>query len=70
MITRGDVQRVIDAFILEETLYWWLHPIERVNTVRGIDVGMGIIGCWPDKWRKTKTGSPLKPTWTPWVKRI
>ena len=32
MITRGDVQRVIDAFILEETLYWWLHPIERVNT--------------------------------------
>ena len=37
MITRGDVQRVIDAFILEETLYWWLHPIERVNTVRGVD---------------------------------
>ena len=37
MITRGDVQRVIDAFILEETLYWWLHPIERVNTVRDID---------------------------------
>ena len=37
MITRDDVQRVIDAFILEETLYWWLHPIERVNTVRGID---------------------------------
>ena len=22
MITRDDVQRVIDAFILEETLYW------------------------------------------------
>ena len=22
MITRGDVQLVIDAFILEETLYW------------------------------------------------
>ena len=39
MITRGDVQRVIDAFILEETLYWWLHPIERVQTVRG-------IGAW------------------------
>ena len=37
MITRGDVQRVVDAFILEETLYWWLHPIERVNTVRAID---------------------------------
>ena len=41
MITRGDVQRVIDAFILEETLYWWLHPIERVNTVRGIDAWDG-----------------------------
>ena len=37
MITRSDVQRVVDAFILEETLYWWVHPIERVNTVRGID---------------------------------
>ena len=36
MITRGDVQRVVDAFILEETLYWWLHPIERVNTARAI----------------------------------
>ena len=33
IITRGDVQRVIDAFILGETLYWWLHPIERVQTV-------------------------------------
>ena len=41
MITRGDVQRVVDAFILEETLYWWLHPIERVNTVRGIDAWDG-----------------------------
>ena len=37
MITRGDVQCVIDAFILKETLCWWLHPIERVNTVRGFD---------------------------------
>ena len=37
MITRADVQRVVDAFILEETLYWWEHPIERVNTVQGID---------------------------------
>ena len=37
MITLGDVQRVVDAFILEENLYWWLHPIERVNTVRAID---------------------------------
>ena len=37
MITRGDVQSVTDAFILEETLYWWLHPIERVQTVRGMD---------------------------------
>ena len=40
-ITRDDVQRVIDAFILEETLYWWLHPIERVNTVRSIDAWDG-----------------------------
>ena len=37
MITRGDVQRVIDAFILEETLCWWLHPFEQVQTVRGND---------------------------------
>ena len=36
MITRSDVQRVIDAFILKETLYWWFHPIERVQNVRGI----------------------------------
>ena len=21
---------------------------------------MGTIDCWPDNWRKTKTGSPLK----------
>ena len=41
MITRGDVQRVMDASILEETLYWWLHPIERVQTVRGIDAWDG-----------------------------
>ena len=41
MITRGDVQRVIDAFMLEETLYWWLHPIERVNTVQGVDAWDG-----------------------------
>ena len=41
MITRGDVQRVIDAFIFEESLYWWLHPIERVQTVRGIDAWDG-----------------------------
>ena len=41
MITRSDVQRVIDAFILEETLYWWLHPIEQVLTVRGIDAWDG-----------------------------
>ena len=39
MITRGDVQRVVDAFILEETLYWWLHPLERANTVRA-------VGAW------------------------
>ena len=41
MITRSDVQRVVDAFILEETLYWWLHPIERVNTVRAFDAWDG-----------------------------
>ena len=41
MITRGDVQRVMDAFILEETLYWGLHPIERVQTVRGMDAWDG-----------------------------
>jgi len=41
MITRGDVQRVIDAFILEETLYWLLHAIELVQTVRGIDAWDG-----------------------------
>ena len=41
MITRGDVQRVVDAFILEETLYWWSHPIERVNTVRDVDAWDG-----------------------------
>ena len=41
MITRGAVQRVVDAFLLEETLYWWSHPIERVNTVQGIDAWDG-----------------------------
>ena len=41
MITRADAQRVVDAFILEETLYWWEHPIERVNTVQGIDAWDG-----------------------------
>ena len=41
MITRADVQRVVDAFILEETLYWWEHPIERVNTVQGVDAWDG-----------------------------
>ena len=41
MITRADVQRVVDAFLLEETLYWWEHPIERVNTVQGIDAWNG-----------------------------
>ena len=41
MITRSDVQRVVDAFLLEETWYWWEHPIERVNTVRGIDAWDG-----------------------------
>ena len=70
MIIRGDVQPVIDAFILVDTLYWWLHPIERVNKVRGIDTWDGYHWLLGEKWRKTKTGSPLKPTWTPWVKRI
>ena len=64
MITRGDVQRVVDAFILEETLYWWLHPIERVNTVRAIDAWDGY------HWRKTTIGWPSNNIWTPCVKRI
>jgi len=38
---RAEMCRVIDAFILEETLYWCLHPIERVQTVRGIDAWDG-----------------------------
>ena len=44
MITRGDVQRVIDAFLLEETVYWWLHPIERLTQSKAWMRGMGIIG--------------------------
>ena len=28
---------------------------------------MGIIGCLPANWRKTKSRYPLKRTWTPWV---
>ena len=32
---------MIDAFILEETLYLWLHQIERVQIVRGIDAWDG-----------------------------
>ena len=32
---------MIDAFILEESLYWWLHPIEPVQTVGGIDAWDG-----------------------------
>ena len=43
MITRGDVQRVIDAFMFEETLYLWSHPIERVNTVQGVDAWDGYV---------------------------
>ena len=31
----------IDAFILEETLYWWLGPIQRIQTARGIDAWDG-----------------------------
>ena len=41
MNTCVDVQRVIDAFILEEMLYWRLHPIEWEQTVRGIDAWDG-----------------------------
>ena len=37
MIKRGDVQRVVDAYILKETLYWFLYPIERAQTVQAID---------------------------------
>ena len=36
MVTHSDVQRVKDAFILKEILYWWFYPIERVQNVRGI----------------------------------
>ena len=71
MIRRGDVQRVIDAFILEETLYWWLHPIERVQTVRGIDALDGYHWTLaPQMAQDTENGFPSKRTWTPWVKRI
>ena len=52
MITRADVQRVVDAFLLEETLYWWEHPIERVNTVRGI----GCLG-WVSLVNSTTIGA-------------
>lgn len=48
MITFGDVQRAIDAFILEEMLYWCLHPIEWEQTVRGIDAWDG------DHWMLTR----------------
>ena len=41
MITRSDVQRVIDAFLIEESWYWWIHPLERVNTVQGVDAWDG-----------------------------
>lgn len=54
MITHGDVQRVIDAFILEETLYWFLHPIERVQTVRGIDGWDGYH--WMLTWQMAQDG--------------
>ena len=60
MTTRSDVQRVLDAFILDESLYWWLHPIERVQTEVWM-LGM-VIEHWPDKWFKTKNGCPLKRT--------
>ena len=46
MITRGDVQRVVEAFLLEETLYWFLHPIERVQTVQAIDQWDGYHWMW------------------------
>ena len=41
MITRSDVQRVIEAFLVEESWYWWIHPLERVNTVQGVDAWDG-----------------------------
>ena len=57
MITRDDVPRVIDAFILEETLYWWLHPIEQVNTVRGIDAWVSLdVG--PTNGARRRLGVP------------
>jgi len=60
MITRGDVQRVIDAFILEETLYWWEHPIERINTVRGVDAWNGYHWTWARQLAQDRAWGVLK----------
>ena len=60
MITRSDVQRVIDAFILEETLYWWEHPIERVNTVRGVDAWNGYHWMWTRQMAQDQDWVALK----------
>ena len=70
MITRGDVQRVIDAFILEETLYGGYTLSSGSTRSKALMLGMGIIGYWPDKWRKTKIGSPSNITWTLRMKHI
>ena len=60
MITRADVQRVGDAFILEETLYWWEHSIEKVNTVRGIDAWDGYHWLVARQLAQDQDGGSLK----------
>jgi len=60
MITRGVVQRVLEAFILEETLYWWEHPIERINTVRGMDAWDGYHWMWARQLAQDQAWVELK----------
>ena len=43
ILCRSDCQRVIDALVLEETLYWVSHPIERIHTIKGIDAWDGQL---------------------------
>ena len=76
MITRADVQRVVDAFILEETLYWWEHPIEdedaqqraRGRLIRNITHTNTVTTVYEDgggrpsvRRTSTRTSSPSPP---------
>ena len=70
MITRGDVQRVIEAFILKESLYWRLHPIERVQTVRGNDAWDGSHWTLARQLAQDREWMSLKAYMDPWVNRI